>query len=122
LPARAGILLLDLGLDLGEEVVQRLGASDGAFQGLPFSEGDDVLGRVLQTNPVSSALCAQQFYFRSGQIGHHAGYVSPLLDGRNHLRHLDARKCTQAGPEIGFGEDCFVSMEPALRHYNIIQR
>jgi hypothetical protein len=113
-------LLPDLGLDLGEEGVQRLGASDGAFQGLAFSEGDNVLGRILQTSPVSSAFCAQQLYFRGGQIGHHAGYVSPLLVGRIHLRHLDARKYTQAGPEIGFGEDCFVSVEPALRSYNVL--
>jgi hypothetical protein len=51
-----------LRLDLGKKAVQGLGGGDGAFQGLAFAEGNDVLRRILETNSISGALRAQQFH------------------------------------------------------------
>jgi len=115
LPLAAFLVLLNLGFDLGEIAVQRLGGSDSSLQSLPFRKSYYVLCRVLETNTVSGALRAQQLHLGGGQISHQAGYINLLLGCRHHLQHLKVREFAQADPGIRFGEDCFVSTEPALR-------
>ena len=87
---RIGVwLALDVGLDLGKKATDRFGRSNCSPQGMEFAESRNVLGRILETDTVSGAVCAQQLHAGGGNIRFQAGHID-FLPSSCRLQLLDS--------------------------------
>lgn len=69
-------LAVDVGLDLGKKTVESLGIGDGSLKGMSLPKSYNVLRRILETNTVGSAVCAQQLHVGGGKIRFKAGNIN----------------------------------------------
>jgi len=93
-------LTSNYGLDLGKKPAKSFGGLDRPPEGIAFAEGDDVVWRILQTDPIGGAVRAQQFYAGCGEVGLQAGDINVFIGSGRHSSLLGwLGDKTQAGPE-----------------------